>query len=122
MKKLLSVAILLASSFILSHASCPISPKTNDSELVVIAAANEEFVDSVEAQNAKGTETKYFNVYGRRQANGKYWYFVKYSTREFGIQYADNNRYKPFYIKINGERWYFASQRLDLYTGKTDQW
>lgn len=122
MKKLLSVAILLASSFILSHASYPISPKTNDSELVVLAAANEEYVDSVEAQNAKGTKTKYFTVYGRRQANGKYWYFVKYYTREYDIQYADNNRYKPFYININGERWYFDSKELDRNCGKTDQW
>lgn len=85
-------------------------------------ATNDEFIDSVEAQNMNGTQTKTFNVYGRRMSNGKYWYFVKTATREFGIQYANNNKYKPFYIKIGEERWYFASQTLDLYSGKTDQW
>lgn len=94
---------------------------SNDSTMVV-ETENDEFIESVEAQNMNGTETRTFNVYGRRKSNGKYWFFVKTSTREFGIQYADRNKYKPFYIKIGDERWYFASKTLDLYSFKTDQW
>lgn len=88
----------------------------------VECSEGEEYVDTVTAQNMDGTKTKTFTVYGRRMSNGKYRYFVKVSTREFPIQYADNNKYKPFYININGERWYFQSRTLDYNSGKTDQW
>lgn len=122
MKKILSIAILFMVAGAVAFASSTIDAKANDSESVITSMSNDEYVDSVEAQNAQGTQTRSFTVYGRRQANGKYWYFVKTSTREFGIQYADNNRYKPFYVNINGERWYFASKELDRNSGKTDQW
>ena len=95
--------------------------KSNDS-IMVVEAENDEFIEVVEAQNMNGTETRTYKVYGRRKSNGKYWFFVKTSTRDIGIQYADNNKYKPFYIKIGDIRWYFASKTLDLYSYKTDQW
>lgn len=94
------------------------------SETAVWESSSEEFVDSVEAQDASGYKTIYLGIYGRRMANGKYHYFAKTKggTREFSIQYADNNRYKPFYVTINGERWYFSCRQLDYNSGKTDQW
>ena len=85
-----------------------------------LAASSEEFVDSVEAQDASGRNTIYLGIYGRRMANGSYHYFAKTKggTREFNIQYADNNKYKPFYVIINNVRWYFSSRALDYNSGK----
>ena len=99
---------------------------TNSTEAIttIIAESTAELVDAVEAQDMRGYKKMNLGIYGRRMANGKYHYFAKTKggTREFDIQYADNNKYKPFYVKINGERWYFSSKVLDYNSGKTDQW
>lgn len=118
MKKTLFI-LLFALSFMTISRSMPIDA---DNAYAVDCSDGEEYVDTVTAQNMDGTKTKTFTVYGKRMANGKYHYFVKVSTREFPIQYADNNKYKPFYINVNGERWYFQSKTLDYNSGKTDQW
>ncbi len=118
MKKSILTIVLIFSLIIISN--------TMTSNFINVYAVEcsegEEYIEHVVAQNMNGTQTKTFAVYGRRMANGKYHYFVKLSTREFSILYADNNKYKPFYIKINGDRWYFKSTTLDLYSRKTDQW
>ena len=122
MKKLLYVVFVF--SFCLFGQDVNSSNLANSTNITSETSSNEEFVDSVEAQDAKGYNTMYLGIYGRRMANGKYHYYAKTKggTREFSIQHADNNRYKPFYVTINGERWYFASRTLDYNSGKTDQW
>lgn len=115
--------ILFTLLFGLTAMTISLSMPINEVSVYVVECSDgEEYVDTVTAQNMNGTKTKTFTVYGRRMANGKYRFFVKVSTREFPIQYANNNKYKPFYININGERWYFQSKTLDFYSGKTDQW
>ena len=81
-----------------------------------------EYVDSVEAQDMHGTKTRYFSIWGQRLSNGKYNYYAKDDNGTYSIHYANNNRYKPFYVKIGNERWYFMSKVLDRNSGKTDQW
>ena len=122
MKKILF--LLLAATFCLSYENNAIANDSTNANTTTITATQAEFIESVEAQDANGYKTKYLKIYGRRLANGKYHYFakVKSGTREFNIHYANNNRYKPFYVTINGERWYFNSTNLDFYSGKTDQW
>lgn len=62
-----------------------------------------------------GDKTIYLNVYETVSANGKSNFYVKYKNKRYEIDYIENNRYKPFYVKIGNEHWYFASTTLDLY-------
>ncbi len=122
MKKILY--LLFVAMFFTSYNNIVSANYHNNTNNITIEASNEEYVDSVEAQDAKGYKTINLGIYGRRMANGSYYYYAKTKggTREFGIQFADNNKYKPFYVMINGERWYFSSRALDHNSTKTNQW
>ena len=122
MKKILY--LLFASILCTSYNNTAFANHYNSVNTATIESSNEEYIDAVEAQDAKGYKTIHLGIYGRRMANGRYYYYAKTKggTREFGIQFADNNKYKPFYVIINGERWYFNSRALDYNSTKTNQW
>lgn len=81
-----------------------------------------EYIDSVEAQDMYGKKTRSFSIWGQRLSNGNYHYYAKDNYGTYNIQYADRNKYKPFYVKIGNDRWYFNSRALDRASGKTRQW
>lgn len=82
---------------------------------VTTASSQEKFIETVEAQDMYGDKTIYLNIYETVTANGKSNFYVKYKEKRYEIDYIENNKYKPFYVKIGNERWYFASKTLDLY-------
>ena len=125
MKKILLMLFIIITTCVTPSTASNSMSNSTSSTSMSSSDDSKEFIDSVEAQDMYGRNTKILLIYGRRLSNGKYRFFAMTrndSTREFTIQYANNNRYKPFYIKIGDERWYFSSQTLDLYSGKTDQW
>lgn len=83
--------------------------------LITRGSSQEKFIDIVEAQDMYGDKTIYLKVYETVTANGKSNFYVKYKDERYEIDRIENNRYKPFYVKIGNERWYFASTSLDLY-------
>ena len=89
----------------------------------ILLASEDQFIESVEAQNHGGTETRYFKIMAREVANGRYHFYAQDKNGTYDIQYAERNKYKPFYLYAYGVRWYFASKKLDSYSGtKTKQW
>lgn len=91
----------------------------------ILLASGDKFIETVEAQDQNGSETRYFKIMAREMANGRYYFYAQDSYGTYDILYIDNNHYKPFYIYTDdGRRWYFASRELDYYagTGKTRQW
>ena len=49
-------------------------------------------------------------------------FYENVADQYLDIKDDDNNNYKPFYVKIKNERWYFQSRQLNYATGYTDQW
>ena len=82
---------------------------------ITTVSSQEKFIETVEAQDMYGDNTIYLNVYETVTANGKSNFYVKYKNKKYEIDYIENNKYKPFYVKIGNDRWYFASTTLDLY-------
>lgn len=82
---------------------------------ITTVSSQEKFIETVEAQDMYGDNTIYLNVYETVTANGKSNFYVKYKNKKYEIDYIENNTYKPFYVKIGNDRWYFASTTLDLY-------
>lgn len=96
--------------------------KESNTNICIATSIDADYIDSVEAQDMYGRNTKYFSIWGERLANGRYYYYAKDNNGKYDIQYANNNKYKPFYVKIGDERWYFNSTELDRRSGTTNQW
>lgn len=90
----------------------------------LLLASGDKFIESVEAQDQGGSETRYFKIMARELGNGRYYFYAQDKNGTYDILYAERNSYKPFYLYAYGVRWYFASRDLDYYagTGKTNQW
>lgn len=112
-----------APSFNFTNSRSSVDSRTDAYENVVLAAGD-KFIESVEAQNQDGSRSRYFKIMARELANGRYYFYAQDGNGTYDIQYAERNKYKPFYLYADGERWYFASKDLDYYagTGKTNQW
>lgn len=81
------------------------------------------YVTSVTAQNIDGSKSKGFKIMRSQMANGSSYFYAQDGNGTYEIMYADNNKYKPFYVMDNnGERWYFACKELDRGSGRTNQW
>ena len=95
-----------------------------DSYEGILLASGDKFIESVEAQDQGGSETRYFKIMARELGNGRYYFYAQDKNGTYDILYAERNGYKPFYLYAYGVRWYFASRDLDYYagTGKTNQW
>ena len=125
MKKYIFLVLVLISSVTTATiAFANNSTNLNSKHIDYSADSGPEFVDSVEAQDMYGMNTKWLKIWKLRLANGKYYFYATTKGQDvrYDIQYADNNKYKPFYVKIKNERWYFQSRELDYASGYTDQW
>jgi len=118
MKKICMLAIILCGSFAVSD----VYASSTYTQASVSMSSSADFVTSVEAQNQNGTATKYFKIMRTTNANGTYYFYAQDGNGTYDIQYADRNSYKPFYVKIGNERWYFACKELDRASGQTNQW
>ena len=119
MKKVLLVIALLVLGKAITNANPETTVNPSSSETTVLSNSGDEprVINVVKATDG-GNQFRDFTIYGVKEPNGKWFFYIPYKGVNYGVRWSRDNR--KFYVYIDYTNWYFWDRTLDSQAGNNN--